>query len=123
MNNYTKTNGKPDSNHNFSTTKSYLHNHNIVKEEAETRQQIIEFSSKQIDYLAWDLGVLEHNLSSLDPVLNLLCFDLKTADKDQLKALIYCARDTLENTMSELSDDVQSALKRFNNLFPEVSYK
>ncbi len=60
-------------------------------------------------------------MSSLDPVFNLLCFDLGNLDSEQLKSLIYCARDTLEKAIFDLMNDADSVVQRFNNLFPEMA--
>ncbi|NLC40109.1 MAG: hypothetical protein GX763_04225 [Clostridiaceae bacterium] len=121
MKNDQKTNGKPDCIQDFPATKNNSHDYHITKAEANTRNQIIEYNNKQADDLSWDLGALQHNMSSLDPVFNLLCFDLEKLDSEQLKSLIYCARDTLEKAIFDMSCDMDSVVKRFNNLFPEMA--
>jgi|GEM_PF-4287152 len=121
MKNREKTNGKPDCIHDFPATKNNLQDHSITTAEAKARNQIIEYNNKQAGNLQWDLGALKHNLGALDPVYNLLCFDLGNLDSDQLKALIYCARDTLEKAIFDLMNDADSVVQRFNNLFPEMA--
>ena len=122
MNNLEKTNGKPDCNHD-SPANELTNSHYTSSLEAVARQQIIEYNDKRANYLAWDLGALKHNLSTLDPVLSLLCFDLKKLDKEQLKSLIHCSRDTLEKAIFDLTVDCQSVIQRFNSLFPEMGIK
>ena len=82
MKNNQKTNGKPDCIQDFPATKNNSHDYHITKAEANTRNQIIEYNNKQADDLSWDLGALKHNLGALDPVYNLLCFDLEKLDSE-----------------------------------------